>query len=153
MPAYFRKMPGTFSQIYIHIVFCVKHRAKRIRPDWEDRLYKYIIGIVDNKQQKVIAVNGVEDHIHVLIRTKPVVRISEMAEVIKANSSKFINTELISDSNTFRWQSGYASFSVSPYFVDTIIRYIQNQKEHYAKKSFKEEYKQLLIDADVVFEE
>jgi len=134
---------STFSQIYIQIVFAVKGRQSLIHASWEDDLYKYITGIVQNKGQKMLAINGMPDHIHLLIGMKPTCNLSDLVREIKKSSNVFIQEKIISP-HTFKWQSGYGAFSYSHSALDNVIAYIVNQKNHHKKHTFKEEYTQFL---------
>jgi REP element-mobilizing transposase RayT len=145
-------MPGTFSQVYIQYVFAVKGRANLIFPEMQEELYKYIAGIVAGKGQKPLAVNGMQDHIHVLVGLKPVMRISDLARDIKNNSSNFINEKGLLQQK-FSWQEGYGAFSYSQSGFGKLIDYIKNQKEHHKKKSFREEYMDFLNRFNVPFED
>lgn len=137
-------MAGTFSQIYIQIVFAVKGRESLIKQQWEEELYKYISGIVRNKEQKMLAINGMPDHIHFLIGMRPSCCLSDLVREIKKSSNEFINEKKFSKFN-FQWQEGYGAFSYSHSALDNVIAYIQNQKEHHQKRTFKDEYKDFLI--------
>lgn len=137
-------MVGTFSQIYIQVVFAVKGRESLIHQSWEEELYKYISGIVKNKEQKMIAINGMPDHIHFLIGMKPSCCLSDLVREIKKSSNKFINEKKFSKFK-FQWQEGYGAFSYSHSALDSVIAYINKQKEHHRKQTFKEEYKDFLI--------
>ncbi len=132
-------MSGTFSQIYIQVVFAVKHRESLINSSWEEELFKYITGIVQNKGQKMIAINGMPDHIHFLIGMKPSCCLSDLVREIKKSSNEFINEKKLSKYR-FQWQEGYGAFSYSHSHLDNVIKYITNQKEHHKNKSFKDEY-------------
>ena len=132
-------MSGTFSQIYIQVVFAVKGRENLINKGWQDELHKYISGIIKAKEQKPIIVNGVSDHIHCFIGLKPSMAISDLVRDIKNNSSKFINEKGFVKGK-FQWQEGYGSFSYSHSQIEQVYNYILNQEEHHKKKSFKEEY-------------
>lgn len=136
-------MPGTFSQIYIQVVFAVKGRESLINTVWEDELYKYISGIVKNKEQKMLAINGMPDHIHFLIGMKPSCCLSDLVREVKKSSNEFINEKKFSKFK-FHWQEGYGAFSYSHSALHNVITYINNQKEHHRKHTFKEEYKDLL---------
>jgi REP element-mobilizing transposase RayT len=136
-------MPGTFSQIYIQIVFAVKGRKSLIHASWEEELYKYITGIITNKEQKLIAINGMPDHIHILIGMRPSCRLSDLVREIKKASNEFINQKKYVKGK-FSWQEGYGAFSYSHSALDNVIAYVQNQKDHHKKKTFKEEYKEFL---------
>jgi len=143
---------GVFSQIYIQLVFGVKGRQSLINPQWEEELYKYITGIVQNKDQKMLAINGVSDHIHFLIGMRPSCRLSDLVREIKKASNGFINEKKFSRFK-FSWQEGYGAFSYSHSALDNVIAYIDNQKEHHRKKSFKEEYLKFLKDFDIEFKD
>ncbi|QAA81081.1 IS200/IS605 family transposase [Aequorivita sp. H23M31] len=143
---------GTFSQIYIQLIFAVKGRGSLILPSWEDELYKYITGIVQNKNQKMLAINGVPDHIHILIGMKPACCLSDLVREVKKSSNKFINEKKFSKYK-FDWQDGYGAFSYSHSALDNVIKYIQNQKEHHKRQSFKEEYRLFLEKFKVEFRE
>ncbi len=136
-------MAGTFSQIYIQIVFAVKGRESLIHFSWEVELYKYITGIISNKNQKLIAINGMPDHIHILIGMKPSCNLADLVREIKKSSNDFINQKSFVKGR-FSWQEGYGSFSYSQTDLKNVIQYIENQKAHHATKSFKDEYFELL---------
>ena len=136
-------MAGTFSQIYIQVVFAVKGRASLIHASWEEELYKYITGIVTNKDQKLIAINGMPDHIHILIGMKPNCCLSDLAREIKKSSNAFVNQNKYTQ-RKFQWQEGFGAFSYSHSALDNVIAYIQNQKTHHGKHTFNEEYTELL---------
>lgn len=137
-------MAGTFSQIYIQVVFAVKNRDCLILSSWEEELYKYIAGIIKNKEQKLLAINGTSDHIHFLIGMKPSCCLSDLVREIKKSSNEFINGKKYSKFK-FHWQEGYAAFSYSHSALDNVIAYIVNQKLHHKKQTFKEEYIEFLI--------
>ena len=134
-------MPGTFSQIYIQIVFAVKGRESSIQASWEEELYKYISGIVRNKEQKMLAINGMPDHIHFLIGIRPSCCLSDLVREIKKSSNEFVNYNKYSK---FQWQEGYGAFSYSHSALGNVIAYINNQKEHHKKQTFRDEYKDFL---------
>ena len=136
-------MANTYSQIYIQIVFAVKGRQNLISSEWKDELFKYITGIVTNEGQKLIAVNGMPDHVHILIGLKPNKALSDLVRDIKANSSRFIN-EKAWISVKFEWQTGFGAFTYSHSQLINVINYIQNQEEHHKSKTFKEEYVEFL---------
>ena len=139
---------NTYSQIYIQIVFTVKNRKGLIDFSWEDQLYKYITGIITNKGQKLLAINGMPDHIHIFIGMKPSCCLVDLVREIKKSTNLWIK-EMAFTKFKFEWQSGYGAFSYSQTSVNKVIAYIQNQKRHHQKKSFKKEYKKLLKDFDV----
>ncbi|MGK9477966.1 IS200/IS605 family transposase [Melioribacter sp. OK-6-Me] len=145
-------MPGTYSQIYIHIVFAVKGRENLISPEWKDELYKYIAGIIKAKDQKPLIVNGMPDHIHVFVGLKPSMKISDLVRDIKNNSSKFINDKKLIRGK-FSWQEGYGVFSYSHSQIGNVYNYILNQENHHKKKTFREEYLDFLKKYEIEFNE
>ena len=136
-------MANTYTQIYIHIVFAVEGRQNLIPPEHNDELQKFITGIVSAQKQKLIAINNMPDHLHMLIGLRPDSSLSDLVRDIKAGSSKFIK-EKRWVAGRFSWQEGFGAFSYSRSQLGTVIRYIENQQRHHAKKSFREEYVELL---------
>jgi len=145
-------MANTFSQIYIQTVFAVSNRQSLIKPAFQEELYKYISGIVRNQGQKLIAINGMPDHIHILIGLRPAMALADLVGEIKADSTNFINKNKLIRGR-FSWQEGYGAFSYGHSQLNTIIRYIQNQEEHHKSRSFKKEYLTLLRKFDIAFED
>ncbi len=145
-------MPGTFSQIYIQVVFAVKGRENLINKIWKDELHKYIAGIIKGKGQKSIIVNGMPDHIHAFIGLRPSMSISDLVRDIKNNSSNFINDHKFVKGK-FSWQEGYGAFSYSHSQIQTVYDYILTQEEHHKKKTFKEEYLDFLNKFEVEYDE
>lgn len=143
---------STFSQIYIQVVFAVKGRNSLINKAWEEELYKYVTGIITNKGQKLIAINGIPDHIHLLIGLKPSCCLSDLIREIKKSSNAFINEKHFTRLK-FEWQEGYGAFSYSHSALDNVIAYIQNQKEHHRMKSFREEYVDFLRKFEIDYKE
>src|SRR5690554_3818299 len=143
---------STFYQIYIQVVFAVKGRNSLIAQSWEEELYKYITGIITNKEQKLIAINGMPDHVHILIGMKPSCCLSDLIREVKKASNTFINGKKFTRSQ-FEWQKGFGAFSYSHSALDNVIAYIQNQKEHHKKKTFKEEYIGLLKKFEIAYDE
>lgn len=141
---------GTYSQIYIQIVFAVKGRNSLIRASWEKELYKYISGIVRNKGQKMLAINGMPDHIHLFIGMKPSCCLAELVREIKKASNHFVNEQRFTNYK-FHWQEGYGAFSYSHSSVDKVIKYILNQKEHHKKRSFRDEYIDILEKFQITY--
>ncbi len=145
-------MANTFSQIYIQTVFAVETRQSLIKPDFKEELYKYITGIVCNHGQKLIAINGVPDHLHILIGLKPAMALADLVREIKADSTNFVNERKFVHGR-FNWQEGYGAFSYGHSQLNTVIRYIQNQEHHHQKQSFKNEYMALLRKFDIAFDD
>jgi len=144
-------MAGTFSQIYIQIVFAVKGRQNIISKNWDEELYKYISGIVTNKGQKSIIVNGASDHIHIFVGLKPSMPISDLVRDIKNNSSNFINSKNFVKGK-FSWQEGYGAFSYAHSQIEQVYNYILNQKQHHQKTTFKDEYEDFLEKFEIEFD-
>lgn len=145
-------MANTYSQIYIHLVFAVKGRDNCIASSWKDELYKYICGIVNNNNQKVYAINGVTDHIHILVSIKPNCSLSELMRDIKASSSKWINEKKFVFGK-FQWQEGFGAFSVSQSQVDRVVTYINDQETHHQNVTFKNEYFDFLKSYRIEYDE
>src|SRR5262245_30398536 len=145
-------MANTYSQIYIQTVFAVDGRLSLIRPEFKEELYKYITGIVRNQEQKLIAINGMSDHVHILIGLKPAKALADLIRDIKADSSAFINRKKWVRGR-FAWQEGYGAFSYGHSHLEAIIRYIQNQEQHHKRRTFKDEYLAWLKRFEVPFEE
>lgn len=143
---------STYSQIYIHLVFSVKHREPLIHAEWEERLYRYITGIVQNKGQKMMAINGMPDHVHMLIGMKPSCNLADLVREVKKSSNAFIKEQCFSKFK-FEWQEGYGAFSYAHRDTPSVIAYIQNQKEHHRKRTFMEEYRDFLAEFNVEYDE
>jgi len=144
-------MAGTYSQIYIQIVFAVQGRHKLLAKEWRQEVFKYMAGIIRNKGQKPIIVNGVEDHAHVFVGLKPVMRISDLVRDIKNNSSNFINDHKWIKGR-FNWQEGYGAFSYSHSQIANVYDYILNQEKHHAEQTFKDEYMDFLEKFEVEYD-
>ena len=145
-------MPRTFSQIYLQVVFAVQGRQNLIGKSWKEDLNKYISGIITNKDQKSIIVNGTSDHIHLFIGLKPSMNISELVRDIKNNSSNFINKNGFVKGK-FAWQESYGVFSYSHSQINQVYNYILNQEQHHHKKTFKEEYIEFLQKFEIEYDE
>ena len=145
-------MPGTYSQIYIQVVFAVKGRENLISQSWKDDLNKYIAGIIKGKEQKSIIVNGMPDHIHAFIGLKPSMSISDLVRDVKNNSSNFINEKKLVIGK-FSWQAGYGAFSYSHSQIQNVYDYILKQEEHHKKKTFREEYLEFMKRFEIEYDE
>lgn len=143
--------PGTFTQMYVQLVFAVYRKENvltaRIRP----MVYEYISGIITGMKHKSIIVNGVGDHIHILLGLHPTVSVSDTVYGIKRSSSLFINENRLVMGH-FYWQEGFGGFTYSKSQIDDVYKYIQNQEVHHAGKSFREEYMAILNKNDVDFD-
>ena len=143
-------MANTYTQIHIQAVFAVQNRDSVIHHSWKEELYKYISGIVQKNNHKLLSINGMPDHIHVLFGLRPSQSISDLMQDIKGSSSKWINDKKLVRGK-FSWQEGYGAFSYSNSEIPTIIQYIINQTEHHKRKTFTEEYHEMLKAFDVDF--
>jgi putative transposase len=145
-------MANTYTQLYAHIVFAVKGRKSLIHSDLQITLYKYISGIVAARNQKLLGINGMPDHIHILISMNSECSVAELVRLIKSNSSKWINeNNLVSEK--FEWQNGYGAFSVSQSVLKSTLTYIENQQTHHKARSFREEYHDFLRVNKIDFKE
>lgn len=144
-------MANTYSQIYIHVVFAVEGRQSLISSEHNDELQGYITGIVSAQKQKLIAINNMPDHVHMLIGLQPDVALSDLVRDVKASSSGFINRQRWVRGR-FSWQEGIGAFSYSRSQLDAVIRYIRNQQKHHAKKTFRQEYEELLEKFDIAYD-
>jgi REP element-mobilizing transposase RayT len=145
-------MANTYTQIYLHVVFAVEGRQNLIAPEHNDELQKYITGIVTAQKHKLIAINNMPDHLHLLVGLRPDVALSDLVRDVKAGSSKFIN-EKRWVTGRFSWQEGFGAFSYARSQLGAVIRYIQNQQKHHAKKSFRDEYLELLEKFGVEYDQ
>lgn len=145
-------MANTYTQMYAQIVFSPKGRANLILPSFEERLYQYITGIIKERDQKLIAINGMPDHIHIFIGFKPTARISDLVADIKTGATKFIKSNGFLP-GAFSWQDGYGCFTYAHSQIDSVAKYVMNQKEHHRSKSFREEYLDFLQKFDVPYDE
>ena len=136
-------MANTYSQLYVHVVFAVETRAAVLPPNHKEELHKFITGIVKNRGQKLIAINSMADHVHILAGQTPDIALSDLVRDIKAGSSKFIN-ESRWVAGRFNWQEGFGAFSYSHSQLQNVIRYIQNQEQHHRKRTFHQEYVEML---------
>jgi putative transposase len=144
-------MPTAYTQNFYHTVFSTKHRVNLLLPEWEHRLYPFIGGIVRDLRCTLLAINGMPDHIHLLIRYRADLSHSEMLQQIKGRSSKWIN-ETLAGSDRFSWQEGYGGFTVSKSAVPDVESYIERQKEHHQRMDFQTEYLELLRRHGIEFD-
>jgi len=145
-------MPNTYSQIYLHYVLSPKYRKALVKTQFEEELYRYITGTIKNLDQQLIRINGMPDHCHLLVRLRPSLAPSKFIQVVKTNSSRWFNEKKFLK-HKFNWQTGGGIFSVSHRNVPELISYIENQKEHHKKSSFRDEYRELLKNYGITFEE
>lgn len=145
-------MANTYTQIHIQAVFAVQNRDCIIRNSWKEELYKYIGGIVQSNNHKILSINGMPDHIHILFGLRPSQSIADLIQDVKGSSSKWINDKKFLHGK-FSWQEGYGAFSYSKSEVPTIIQYIINQTNRHKRKTFSEEYYDLLKEFEVDFDD
>lgn len=145
-------MANTYTQIHIQFVFVVKFRKALIDKSFKQELYQYITGIVQSYGHKMLAINGVEDHVHVFIGMRPTQSISDLMQDVKGSSSKWINEKKFLKVK-FEWQEGYGAFSYSKSHVQKIINYVNNQEKHHAKQTFRDEYIEFLKKFDIEYDE
>ena len=144
-------MANTYTQIYIQVVFAVSARQCLIAREFKEELYKYVAGTIRSENQKLIAINGMPDHIHILIGLNPDMALSNLVRQIKASSSNFINNKRWIRGK-FSWQEGFGGFSYSHSQLSAVAKYIENQEAHHARRSFKEEYMDMLSKFNIEYD-
>jgi putative transposase len=146
-------MSATYTNLLVHLVYSTKHRAPLIHESFRRELCRYVSGIVrGEKKCKVVAINAVEDHLHVLLRLSPAKALSDLVRAMKANSSHWMNDRKLANGN-FRWQDGYSGFSVSESQADRVNAYIKRQQEHHRRTSFRAELLALLKRHSIEYDE
>lgn len=145
-------MANTYTQIHIQAVFSVQNRDCIILNSWKDELYKYFARIISNNHHKLLAINGMPDHVHILFGLRPSQSLSDLMQDIKGSSSKWINEKRLIRER-FSWQEGYGAFSYSKSEIPNIIYYINNQSVHHKKKTFNEEYLEMLKEFEIDYDD
>lgn len=145
-------MANTYTQIHIQCVIAVKFRQSLIQALWKEELHKYITGILKNNGHKMITINSMPDHLHLFFGFRPTQSLSELMKMVKGSSSEWINREKFNNS-TFKWQEGYGAFSYSRSHIKKVAQYIEDQERHHHKKTFLEEYQQILEHFEVEYDE
>ena len=145
-------MAYTYTQIHLQFIFAVQNRMSLIQKEWQDRLYQYITGIIQKNKHKMLIVNGMPDHMHIVIGMRPTQSISDLLQDIKGSSSKWINDNKLVKGK-FQWQEGYAAFSYSKSALPKLIEYVKNQEEHHRRKKFSDEYKEFLKAFEIEYDE
>lgn len=145
-------MANTYTQIHIHAIFGVQNRISLIKSEWEEELYRYITGIITQQGHKLLAINGMPDHVHAFMGLRPVQSVSDLMQEVKTSSSKWINQKKLV-TGKFSWQEGFGAFSYSKSHVNNVIDYIKSQKEHHQKSSFIDEYLSFLRKFEIDFDE
>lgn len=143
--------PGTFTQMYVHLVFAVRNRENLMSRDIRPRIFEYVSGIVTELKHKSIIVNGYTDHIHVLLSLNPSVSVSDTVHDIKRGSSLFINNNNLAKGR-FSWQDGYGAFTYSRNQIQNVYNYIRDQEQHHIANTFRNEYIKYLEDYDIEYD-
>lgn len=145
-------MANTYTQIHIQLVFAVRYRAALIEKPWSNQLHKYVTGIVEENDHKMLQVNSMPDHIHIFIGMRPHQAISTLVQNLKIETTKWINTNKYC-LKPFEWQNGLGAFSYSRSHVQDVIRYIQNQEINHKKEKFLDEYRRILNAFEIPYDE
>ena len=145
-------MANTFTQCYVHLVFSPKNREALILNDWKDDLEKYITHTTNSRKHRLLSINAPRDHIHILIGYYLSDSIPNLVEDLKSSSTKWINNNGLTPKK-FAWQHGYGAFTYSRSQINNVIEYINNQEEHHRKRSFKEEFKEILLKNGIEYDE
>ncbi|HSU27623.1 MAG TPA: IS200/IS605 family transposase [Chitinophagaceae bacterium] len=145
-------MSNTYTQIHIQCIFAVKYRLAVIDKTWKDTLHKYITGIVQNHKHKMISINSMPDHLHMLFGFRPHQSLSDLMRIVKGDSSEWINKQKYSP-HTFRWQEGYGAFSYTKNAINSVATYIENQELHHKKKTFLVEHRDFLDEFEIEYDE
>jgi REP element-mobilizing transposase RayT len=145
-------MANTYTQIHLQVIFAVKKRTGLIQKEWKDELYKYITGIIQAQDHKLLAINGMPDHLHVFFGMRPIQSLSDLMQDIKQDSSTWINKKKFIKEK-FEWQQGFGAFSYSKSQASRVIAYVQNQEVHHRKITFLDEYKKFLEKFGIDYDE
>jgi putative transposase len=145
-------MANTYTQIYIQFVFAVQNRVSLITEDWQDKLYKYMTGIIGQQEHKLMAINGMPDHVHILVSMNPKQAPSDLMFYVKRSSSIWINDNKLCV-DKFSWQEGFGAFSYGKSQIPIIARYIENQQKHHMKRNFINEYIGFLKAFEIEYDE
>jgi len=145
-------MANTFSQIYLQFVFAVQNRQCLVAKEHKEELHKYITTLVQNRKAKMLAVNCMPDHIYFFVGFKPTILISDFVKEIKVESNDFVNKKNWIRGK-FNWQKGYGVFSYSHSHIDAVVKYVLNQEAHHQRKTFKQEYLQMLEKSEIPYED
>lgn len=145
-------MSHSYTKLLYHCVFSTKDRKRQIKPDIRHGLYAYIAGILERHEGRLIRAGGTEDHVHLLFELRPTTALADIIRLLKTNSSKWVH-ESFPEARSFRWQTGYAVFTVSRSSVDAVLHYIEDQEAHHRSRSFDDEYREFLRRHTVTFDE
>ena len=144
-------MPNTYTQIHIQTVFAVENRMSLINKDWREDLYRYMTAIVQNRGHKVLAIGGVSDHVHLLLGLRPNEALSQLMMFLKRDSTNWINKSRFVRGK-FSWQTGFGAFSYSKEQIPRVCNYIMSQEEHHRKRTFQEEYEEMLKEFNIIYD-
>ena len=145
-------MAQSLSHILLHLIFSTKNRSPMIASELEDELYRYLAAACDAHGSHAYRIGGMPDHVHIVCTLPRTVTVSKLTEEIKKSSSKWIK-EKGRHCAGFAWQGGYGAFSLGQSQLDAVVQYIERQKEHHAKKTFKEEFVEFLRKYKVDYDE
>lgn len=145
-------MANTYHSLHYHLIFSTKNRAAFIKPEIEQRVWAYLGGVARKHKMTALQIGGFDDHIHALVMAPPTIAPSQMAQYIKGDSSNWIH-ETFPELHDFAWQEGYGAFTVSKSNLESVVGYIQRQREHHQKRSFQEEYREFLKNNGVEYDE
>lgn len=144
-------MTHSYSKLLFHLIWSTKNRESYISNDIKNRLYGYIRTVVDDKKQQLYVINGMPDHVHLLVSLSPSICLSDLIKIVKTSSTKWIQSTL-PNCKTFSWQEGFAAYTVGYSTLDSVIKYIENQENHHQNTTFEQEYLHFLkmqnIDCD-----
>ena len=144
-------MPRSYTNLIYHIVFSTKDRKPVISPERQGRLYEYIGGTIRGLGGILLATNGMTDHLHLLAKLRPDKSLSDVLRDLKSNSSGWMH-DVFPDASDFSWQNGYGAFTVSASEIESVRRYIADQQKHHSKKSFEDEFVELLRKHEIEFD-
>jgi len=143
---------NTYTQLHHQFVFATQYRNAAIHSSWKEQLHKYITAIVQDHNHKMLQINTMPDHLHMLVGLRPVQSVSSLMQIVKSESTKWIRGKKFC-SHLFAWQEGYGAFSYSKSELPNVILYIQQQEIHHRKKTFCDEYIHMLIESGIEFDE
>ncbi len=148
----FAMSAGTFTQLHFHVVFAVKYRAAVLAPAWRPRLFQYLVGMFAQSDHQLLGVGGVEDHVHLAFGMRPTAALSDWVGAIKRGSARWVNDAGLTPGR-FAWQEGYGAFSVSRSHLPALLTYIEQQEAHHHTETFSTEYRRILAQLGVEFDE
>ena len=145
-------MANTYYSLHYHVIFSTKNRAAYLKPEIEQRVWAYIGGVARKHKMTALQIGGFDDHIHALVMAPPTIAPSQIAQYLKGDSSRWIH-ETFPELRDFAWQEGYGAFTVNKSNLESVVAYIQKQREHHQKQTFQEEYLDFLQKHGVEYDE